>query len=47
MMEIRNGVVGNPLDARAGLTQMIFARYVTDNAFVSWLGVINCSAVAQ
>jgi len=39
MSEIRNEVVGNPPGARAGLTQMIFAGYVIDKAFVSWLGI--------
>jgi len=38
MTEIRNEVLVNPLGARPGLTQMIFAGYVIDNAFVSLLG---------
>jgi hypothetical protein len=47
MAEIRNEVVGNPLGARALLIQMMFAGYVIENAFASWLGIVNCSTVSQ
>ena len=41
MAEIRNEGVGNPLAARARVTQIMFAGCVIDNAFVSWLGIVN------
>jgi hypothetical protein len=47
MVEKRNEVVGNPLGGRARLTQIMSAGYVIDNAFVSWLGIINFSPVSQ
>jgi hypothetical protein len=47
MAEIRNEVVGNPLGARAKLTQIMCAGHVIDNAFVCWLGIVNGSTVSQ
>ena len=41
MAEIHNEVVGNRLGTRARLTQIMCAGHVIDNAFVSWLGIIN------